>query len=229
MSASATRLVVVSPHLDDAVFGAGRLLAAHRGSTVVTVFAGVPEPGLRTDWDRLCGFADGREAVLARREEDREALRPLSAHPLWLDFLDAQYAPAPERGALVEALRGVLASTPSDTVLAPCGLFHSDHVRVHEACLALRPEFADRDWLLYEDALYRRKPGLLQQRLAALAARGLRTTPVAVPLGPPSLKEGAVQSYASQLKAFGPGGCDDLGTAERYWRLDLMPERGDGA
>ena len=38
------RVVVLSPHLDDAVLGCGRLMAAHPGATVVTVYAGARSP-----------------------------------------------------------------------------------------------------------------------------------------------------------------------------------------
>ena len=41
-ASSLARVVVLSPHFDDAVQGAGLLLARHPGSTVVTVFAGPP-------------------------------------------------------------------------------------------------------------------------------------------------------------------------------------------
>ena len=37
------RIVVVSPHLDDAVLGCGLLLDAVPGTTVLTVFTGAPE------------------------------------------------------------------------------------------------------------------------------------------------------------------------------------------
>ncbi len=48
------RVVVVSPHLDDAVLGCGQLLAAWPGATVVTVFAGKPAvyPTPQREWDR---------------------------------------------------------------------------------------------------------------------------------------------------------------------------------
>ena len=46
------RIVVVSPHLDDAVLGCARFLSAHAGATVVTVFAGNP-PEYPTDPMRL--------------------------------------------------------------------------------------------------------------------------------------------------------------------------------
>jgi hypothetical protein len=52
-------MLVVSPHLDDAVLSCGRWLAAHPGTLVVTVFAGVPSNGNRlTDWDARCGFSN---------------------------------------------------------------------------------------------------------------------------------------------------------------------------
>jgi len=44
-------MLVVSPHLDDAVLSCGRLLAGRPGSVVATVFAGVPSrPDQCTDW-----------------------------------------------------------------------------------------------------------------------------------------------------------------------------------
>ena len=60
--------VVISPHLDDAVFSCGDWLATHPGAIVMTVFAGVPRDGaLHTEWDNRCGFADASHAILARR------------------------------------------------------------------------------------------------------------------------------------------------------------------
>ena len=45
-------LLVVSPHLDDAVFGCGRLLSQCDDATVVTIFAGIPAAGQDpTAWD----------------------------------------------------------------------------------------------------------------------------------------------------------------------------------
>jgi LmbE family N-acetylglucosaminyl deacetylase len=89
MLSSLGRTVIVSPHLDDAVFGCGSLIAAHPGATVVTVFAGVPPHGAAaSDWDhRRCGFASATRAVTRRREEDRVALSLLEARPAWRDFL----------------------------------------------------------------------------------------------------------------------------------------------
>ncbi|KAB0640285.1 PIG-L family deacetylase, partial [Burkholderia territorii] len=87
-----TRWLVVSPHLDDAVFSCGQLLAQSPGSVVVTVFAGIPAHGTAAPpWDRRAGFRTADEAMRTRRDEDRRALGTLGAHAVWLDFLDDQY------------------------------------------------------------------------------------------------------------------------------------------
>ena len=76
-----TELLVLSPHLDDAVLSCGRLVAHYRGSVVATLFAGSPLPALVKDWDHNCGFADSDTAVASRRSEDRLALGSLGAIP----------------------------------------------------------------------------------------------------------------------------------------------------
>src|SRR5213078_209954 len=87
------RIVVVSPHFDDAVQGAGYLLAGHPGSTVVTVFAGRPPayPATPTEWDAFGGFKPGDDVVAIRQDEDIAALTVLGAAWHWLDFSDHQY------------------------------------------------------------------------------------------------------------------------------------------
>ena len=86
-------VVIVSPHLDDAVLSAGNLLAALSHVTVLTIFAGSPPvSSTLTTWDRDCGFAVGEDVIGSRREEDRHALSMFDASPLWLDFLEEQYA-----------------------------------------------------------------------------------------------------------------------------------------
>src|SRR4051812_15836950 len=150
----ATRLAVISPHLDDAVFGAGELIAAHPGAVVITAFAGVPPGDALTGWDRDCGFSGSREAMFTRRREDVEALQLLGATPCWLAFCDAQYAPSPDESAVRAALALELERHSPDLVAFPLGLFHSDHQLVSRAAQDLVE--AGRIWLAPEDALYRR-------------------------------------------------------------------------
>src|SRR5450432_1616608 len=87
------RIVIVSPHLDDAVLGCSHLMAAHPGVTVVTVFAARPDeyPSPMEPWDTQCGFKEGDEVHVARRAEDKAALTLLDATPVWLDFVEHMY------------------------------------------------------------------------------------------------------------------------------------------
>ena len=131
-------VVVVSPHLDDGVFGCGQLLAAHPGSVVVTVFAGRPPryDGL-TAWDAAAGFRPGDDVVGLRRDEDRAALALLRARPVWLDFRDAQYGDSPSVDAVSGALEAAIREVDAPSVFIPLGLFHSDHHLAHDASLGV--------------------------------------------------------------------------------------------
>jgi len=226
----AGKLVAISPHFDDAVLSCGDWLAARPGGTVLTVYSGVPPSGTPLpDWDRRCGFARADQAMLARHEENRAAMATLGARGLGLGLLDDQYGgPGADAGRLTGALAAALTTLRPDVVLVPLGLFHQDHLRASEAALVvwkLFREVLDSTWLAYEEALYRRKPGLVQQRLAELRARRIRITPLSGPPYRGSRKTRAVAAYASQLRALGlvPGRGDDA-APERYWRLE--PEEG---
>src|SRR5262245_57265323 len=85
------RIVVVSPHLDDAVLSLGATLAhaVEAGSQVeiLTVFACATDSQAPTDsWDRKSGFATEGEAAQKRRDEDRAACSILGVTPRWFDF-----------------------------------------------------------------------------------------------------------------------------------------------
>jgi LmbE family N-acetylglucosaminyl deacetylase len=217
------RPAFVSPHLDDAVFGCGQLLAACPGATVVTLFAGVPPVADPTDWDRRAGFSDGLQAMRSRREEDGIALGRLKALPVWLDFLDSQYAPAqrPPPDEVALSLQQVLQQAAPDALFFPLGLFHADHLLAHEAAVHSALAVPGVPRYAYEDCLYRGIDGLLQQRLMALAQEGVCLTPARFArTGPAELKAEAVRAYASQLRAFGESGLDDVAAPERCWRFE---------
>ncbi|AJP59680.1 hypothetical protein UC34_12500 [Pandoraea vervacti] len=187
--------LVISPHLDDAVFSCGRLLAAAPGAIVVTVFAGIPPDDVAAPpWDEAAGFASANAAMQARRAEDLTALGMLGAEPLWLPFLDRQYVEGNTAQAIATALGAVVDQYPQRRVLSPLGLFHSDHALVfdavwtmlHERTHALvgaagaagedtEPESGMTDlarWWFYEDMPYRRLSGLVGARIAAWRAQG---------------------------------------------------------
>lgn len=237
IGAHAAPVLLISPHLDDGVFACGCLLAmlarggARRRVTVLTVFAARPPPGLHTEWDAAGGFASAREAVAVRRREDRRALTVLAARPRWLPFNDSQYGGSPSVARVARALRRLCRG--ARTVLFPLGLFHSDHRRVHEAVLRLiraRPPLSEKKsnggirWLAYEDALYRRLPGLRDEAVARLRRGGFRPRTLRFPANAEAWrrKSRAVACYASQLHALAtPGrlGHGDTGEEEGYWQL----------
>src|ERR1700683_2251771 len=145
------RIVVVSPHFDDAAMGAGHLLASYPDTTVITVLAGRPPayPDPPSEWDALGGFAAGDDVVAARRLEDLAALEVLESDHRWLEFSDHQYlAPAdrarPEK--LAPALADAIAEVDPTSVFVPMGLANPDHVMVHEASLLVRTQQMERAW-----------------------------------------------------------------------------------
>ncbi|WP_336648650.1 hypothetical protein [Microbacterium sp. MMO-10] len=93
---STTRVLVISPHFDDAVLSAWALLSLPNCPTdVLTVCGGVPVPTVTTKADRACGFIDSEEAVSARRREDENALSVVASWHGWLPLVDSQYLHAP--------------------------------------------------------------------------------------------------------------------------------------
>jgi LmbE family N-acetylglucosaminyl deacetylase len=222
VSAPTAPLLVVSPHLDDAVFSCGRLLARRPRSIVATLFAGRPAvPAAQSEWDAACGFSAGEDVVGARRAEDAAALALLRATPVWLDFLDAQYGGTEPPEKLAPALLALLERLRPAALLAPVGLFHSDHRRAREASLAVWRSAGRRvEAYLYADVPYARLPGVLARELGALRARGLRLEPVALAGGGAVRKRLACACYRSQLRALAaPGRPGAPHGPERLWRL----------
>lgn len=223
------RVLVVSPHLDDAVFSCGCVLASHPGATVVTVFAGdQPRGQSLTEWDRDCGFAPSDDVMRMRRAEDETALKLLAANAVWLAFTDAQYGPAPPVEAIAQALRAEIERAQPDTLLFPLGLFHSDHHVTHAAVLQLLPH-APFTAYGYADALYRRLDRRLEERLSALQQAGWTTRQATLPEADdaPALKARAVQCYRSQLVGLAtPGrpGHADIELPEAYWQVAATAE-----
>jgi LmbE family N-acetylglucosaminyl deacetylase len=119
-------VLVVSPHLDDAMLSCTALFHRRRPADVLTVFAGSPSPAVSAEWDRLCGFADSDEALAARRAEEQAAFAGLAVDVDYLPLLDSQYtgdAPrtASERDVLSKAIVDWAAGRPSPVVALPAG------------------------------------------------------------------------------------------------------------
>ncbi len=211
LSLRGARAAVLSPHLDDAVFslGAGIACAARHGSPVrvVTVFSGDPTTDApASEWDRLPGWTTEREAVLARRREDVEAMRIVGAEARWLPFADETYGrprdPDAIHGRIDEATRGY------DVVFVPgAPLSHNDHRYLTD--LVLRRGLSGRRLVLYAEQPYRYwlrderpDPRIPPKVKALLPTAPTWTTLEADPLDF-ARKWAATRAYRSQLALLG--------------------------
>lgn len=209
VDALSRRIVVVSPHLDDAALSLGAAIAnASAGGaavTVLTVFAGDPEATVAAGpYDRSCGYATAGEAARARREEDRRACAALGAIPVWLPFGDAQYQLGRSQDDVWAAVAPVLEGATA--VLVPgFPLVPPDHAWIARLILARSISRIG----LYVEQPYaafrlvgrgrRRYTAQLSQlaslaNLAALAARTRRARALAAPDDEPDLTVGSAWS-----------------------------------
>jgi LmbE family N-acetylglucosaminyl deacetylase len=194
-------VVVVSPHLDDAVLSLGATIARATRSLahveVLTVFAGDPASGEPAGgWDTRAGFATEGEATLARRLEDYEACRRLGAETTWLSFPGGSYAG--ERGEQdAEAIWTSIAAAVAgaDTVIIPgFPLTNRDHAWLRE--------LIDQRGLPSHTGLYAEQPyRYMIRRERSLSDVEWETTGVTI--ADYRRKWSAILSYTSQLPLLG--------------------------
>jgi LmbE family N-acetylglucosaminyl deacetylase len=236
-------LLVLSPHLDDAVLAAaGSLAAAAELGThvvVLTVFAGAPPPGalgaLARDLHDDCGL--GRDAVAVRRAEDSAAAEVLGFRTRWLDLPDAVYRrpggtplyatrdelfgePDPLDDDLVErAVRAVVEAVPGPAgLLVPLAVGgHVDHRltrSIGETVAGLvRPGVVA--W--YEESVYEAQ--FADRAWADVGCDGLRRSACRLPVDRWAAKVRAVACYASQLRMLSPGPASSPRRADFHARL----------
>jgi LmbE family N-acetylglucosaminyl deacetylase len=233
----------LSPHLDDAVLSCGGLIhrqvrtpseppaepgaqalsepSAEPGVLVLTVFAGDPPPGPRSEFAELLGQLWGapENPMAVRRAEDRAALERLGAAWLHWEYPDAVYRTAPggefcypsreaifgdvhpaERTALVEELSARLVALcrerrPAVVYSLLTAGHHVDHQLLQWAARALEREWPVRH---YEDYPYVEDASSLQ---AALELAGGAWQAELEPLAEADLEArlDAVACYESQL------------------------------
>ena len=224
------RVLVVSPHLDDAVLSCGHLLARAEKALSVTVFAGTPAryPTPPTGWDRACGFVAGDDIVEKRRTEDARALKILGVSARGLDFLDFQYrnGEKPDTKALAAALERMIDEFEPTTIAVPLAIQHPDHRACLSAALSTRRRGDARDWVCYAEFPYvwRGLDGAAR-RLAAVRRRGFRLTPILLASFRSDLKAEALRAYESQILGLELlADVDRVAVApEQHWRLTDRP------
>ncbi|MEO6504034.1 MAG: PIG-L family deacetylase [Jatrophihabitantaceae bacterium] len=148
---------MLSPHLDDAVLSCFAVLSRQGITrTVLTVFAGVPEPGTAGEWDAAQGVTHSDEHMRERVTDDLDVLAGLGARAVHLPLLDQQYRTS--RLTARSLARRLEQHVEGADVYAPAGFGqHPDHVLVRDA--ALRAIASMASLRLYADLPYAATPG----------------------------------------------------------------------
>ena len=250
------RLLLVSPHLDDAALSCAALIERPEPIDVLTVFAGEPDPPRQGSWDNLTGFPSSRHSMAARRDEDAAAFSGTPHSMRTMSLLELQYhdvsSRASEDAAIIADALGAWADDGGGTVALPAGagrrrsrlrariertigprggtLPHEDHVFLRDAGLAALVRRRDVTMLLYEELPY--AWGGRAERAVADAARpwGLNPAEIRLPVDRIA-KARRIGAYASQVPHFWGDGRrlddpDALPPVERYWRLLRQPATG---
>jgi N-acetylglucosamine malate deacetylase 2 len=152
-TAPAPRVVIISPHPDDEVIGAGTRLPLLTGATVVQVTNGAPPE--MTD-ARAAGYSTREAYAAARRHELHQALSLCGVYQTIELGLPDQRA-AFQLAELTRTIRKVLERTgPDYVVTVPYEGGHPDHdataFAVHQACAGLPDRPRIIEMLSYHNA-----------------------------------------------------------------------------
>jgi LmbE family N-acetylglucosaminyl deacetylase len=208
-------LVAISPHLDDAVFSCGALIASH-ATRVVTIAAGIPAEEVPAGhFDTMAGFKTAADAIRARRVEDVQAAAVLGAEMLHGDCPEDQYDSRPGRSKRVGAAvrRAFEGMGRGDVALGPLGLRHPDHELVGRAFREEAARVGIAAWL-YEELPYRAlwpeflRPALDEAQCDPASEYFADTAP--------AIKHRALRCYTTQLVGMDT---QPLLLPERYHRL----------
>lgn len=121
-------MIVISPHLDDAVWSASAIL---EGATVVTICAGIPPEGMPpSEFDQRAGFKSAADAIHWRRREDHAAAAIGGFKVEHMGCLDNAYARKPQLIEDVTELICMWALHRGEQIVGPVGLRHPDHRRI---------------------------------------------------------------------------------------------------
>jgi hypothetical protein len=83
-------ILVISPHLDDAVLSCWGIVD-NFSADVITVFAGTPAIPLKSPWDQKCGFENSTVAMAVRVAENQHAFEGIRNHTSVLEVCEGAY------------------------------------------------------------------------------------------------------------------------------------------
>jgi LmbE family N-acetylglucosaminyl deacetylase len=219
-------VLVISPHMDDAVLSCGQLIKSRRGTTILTILAGFP-PGEHAGWSgRTTGLPVARDANLKRREEDELASRALGSRTAWVDIPAQEYGPPTSQSevkqGIEEAIATAVATTENRSVFVPLGITHPDHIAVGDAALHVL-HASKVELYVYMDMPYgQARPGEVRRRLRHIG-RTFELDRLRPFVGDLESKAEAVNAYSSQVpelrQGFGRHFNRLFTDPEKYWRV----------
>lgn len=199
------KTIILSPHLDDAIFSCWHLLDSPN-TTVVTIFAGAPPEGTRKIWDWICGTADSHLMMSKRIAENALAFQGLAAPHIELPFLEQQYRQIPITIAeIVDTIKKQFPTVTSFVVpIAASAVFrHPDHVILRDVGKALADQgmhvafYADIPYMATD--LTRDKKDKLASKASALLGRPYVATVIKLTEAQQKAKKYAMAQYGTQL------------------------------
>jgi LmbE family N-acetylglucosaminyl deacetylase len=215
----AGRIVVVSPHMDDAVFSLGATIArvtksGHRVEAL-TVFGGDPASTVPANgWDRRGGFETQGEAAAARRSEDRDACGIVGAHPSVLTFSGGGYGRPTDEELVWRAVADAVAA--ADIVLIPgFPLTNDDHAWLHRLLVERRLPCERLGLYVEQPYRYMARTRRPKSEAASRSLGAIEWTTTAARVADLRTKRKAILAYRSQLPLLGL-------TAQRHRKLRLM-------
>lgn len=211
------KILVISPHFDDAILSAGQFMADRPDSEVVTVFGGFPAvpQSYHTPYDEKCGFDNAEDAVAERQRENDAATALLGATAINMQFPDGQYNVDTKVSEIVSVLQYILDKEDYEFIMGPIGIGHPDHKLVNRA---IRQLHTSLPIYLWEDMPLR----VVEPQLVCEKIRSLKLKPDDL-MNPSTTgdkiakKMRSLMCYKSQI---GTGILDPyiMYVPERFWR-----------
>lgn len=112
------KTVIISPHVDDAIFSLGEYIQRLEDVTILSVFSGVPDD------------VEGMQKHILLRREHEEACKVMGVKWINGNFLDDVYDPRPDEDKVALWIERKLVDIAPDKIVAPLGIHHPDHVMV---------------------------------------------------------------------------------------------------
>lgn len=201
-------VVILSPHLDDAVFSCWHALHIPN-VIVITIFAGIPGNTSKTLWDRICGEPSSAKMMSRRLRENEAVFCDLQVTSYTFEYLDRQYSS--KFVDVQEVAKSVLAKVSVEALyLAPLAgsllWRHPNHIFVREVGKLLATQ--GNEVAFYADIPYMQMPlrssAEYKKQMARRGSKYLGSPTeveiIELSLEDQALKHNAMRQYRTQYK-----------------------------